>query len=411
MKTYLDEQKVDTLQRAATLADDYTLTHRKVFLGSDNIQKGTNRSGRNENSLPPARYNLRSHDNSELSRRQSGPTCYYCKKKGHVMSECWALEKREKNKSKTDIVAVKTQNSSSDGLSCVESNEEYRPFIYDELVSLVGEESNAKPIRVLRDTGVSQSILLEGVLPLSESTYTGSNVLLQGVELGVLSVPLHIVHLSTQLVCGPVMIGVRPSLPVPGISLLLGNHLAGDKVMVNPCVSPNPQVSTVQEDIEQHVPGLFPSCAVTRAMARKENEQRSILGISDKEMPHENVTVESNSPNPNGKVLREDILPPQLEGSPPLTRKQLIKDQQSDPELGALIQDALTEEEAQDQPVYYFQKVGILMRKWRSPTVPSNEEWQVSYQIVVPLNCRADILQLAHATPMAGHLARLTNAY
>ena len=44
------------------------------------------------------------------------------------------------------------------------------------------------------------------------------------------------------------------------------------------------------------------------------------------------------------------------------------------------------------------------MHKWRSPTVPSNEEWQVSYQIVVPPNCRADILQLAHATPMAGYL-------
>ena len=58
VKTYLDEQKVDTLQRAATLADDYTLTHCKVFLGSDNTQKGTNRSGRYGNSLPPARYNL-----------------------------------------------------------------------------------------------------------------------------------------------------------------------------------------------------------------------------------------------------------------------------------------------------------------------------------------------------------------
>ena len=36
--------------------------------------------------------------------------------------------------------------------------------------------------------------------------------------------------------------------------------------------------------------------------------------------------------------------------------------------------------------------------------MPSNEEWQVSYQILVPPNCRADTLQLAHATPMAGHL-------
>ena len=31
VKTHLDKQKVDTLQRAATLADDYSLTHHKVF--------------------------------------------------------------------------------------------------------------------------------------------------------------------------------------------------------------------------------------------------------------------------------------------------------------------------------------------------------------------------------------------
>jgi len=30
---------------------------------------------------------------------------------------------------------------------------------------LIGEEHNAKPVRVLRDTGASQSLLLEGVLP------------------------------------------------------------------------------------------------------------------------------------------------------------------------------------------------------------------------------------------------------
>lgn len=78
-------------------------------------------------------------------------------------------------------------------------------------------------------------------------------MLLQGVELGVLSVPLHIVHLSTNFVSGPVMVGVRPSLPVPGISLLLGNDLAGDKVMVNPCVSNNPQLSTVQEETKYQV--------------------------------------------------------------------------------------------------------------------------------------------------------------
>ena len=53
-------------------------------------------------------------------------------------------------------------------------------------MSLVGEEAQAQSICVLRDSGISQSFLLEGVLPLiSESSYTNSNILLQEAELSV----------------------------------------------------------------------------------------------------------------------------------------------------------------------------------------------------------------------------------
>jgi len=63
---------------------------------------------------------------------------------------------------------------------------------------------------------------------------------------------------------------------------------------------------------------------------------------------------------------------------------QMSSNSQGYPELAALLQDVLAEEEAQNQPVCYFQKAGILMCTWRPPTVPSSEEWEVSYQIVVP---------------------------
>ena len=44
------------------------------------------------------------------------------------------------------------------------------------------------------------------------------------------------------------------------------------------------------------------------------------------------------------------------------------------------------------------------MRKWRSPTVPSSDEWETTYQIVVPQNCRMEVMKLAHSGPLAGHL-------
>jgi len=47
----------------------------------------------------------------------------------------------------------------------------------------------------------------------------------------VVDAPLHVVYLNSDLVKGAVMVGIRPTLPVGGISLILGNDLVGSKVM------------------------------------------------------------------------------------------------------------------------------------------------------------------------------------
>ena len=44
------------------------------------------------------------------------------------------------------------------------------------------------------------------------------------------------------------------------------------------------------------------------------------------------------------------------------------------------------------------------MRKWQPPDVAASHKWKVIYQIVVPPAYRQDILNLAHGTPLAGHL-------
>ena len=44
------------------------------------------------------------------------------------------------------------------------------------------------------------------------------------------------------------------------------------------------------------------------------------------------------------------------------------------------------------------------MRKWRPPDVSADDEWTVNHQIVVPRAYRPEILNLAHETPMSGHL-------
>ena len=69
---------------------------------------------------------------------------------------------------------------------------DFLPFISEGTVALPDEVGSVERyIHVLRDTGSSVSLLLSGVLPLSDRTFTGNHVLLQGVEMGSIKIPLH----------------------------------------------------------------------------------------------------------------------------------------------------------------------------------------------------------------------------
>ena len=135
----------------------------------------------------------------------------------------------------------------------MDKNEKYRPFVSEGCVSLCsGGISNSISIKILRDTGATQSLLLEGILPLSEINSTGDNVIIQGVELGYMTVPLHKINLKSDVVSGDVVVhvSVRRKLPVEGIALLLGNDFAGDKMVVNSLVTSIPRVDEKTEKLE-----------------------------------------------------------------------------------------------------------------------------------------------------------------
>lgn len=60
-------------------------------------------------------------------------------------------------------VGASERNGGAD--SVVTGGSDYFPFVTDGLVSLVGS-SNRVPVKILRDTGASESFILESVLPL-----------------------------------------------------------------------------------------------------------------------------------------------------------------------------------------------------------------------------------------------------
>ena len=269
IKTYLDEQKVDNLHQAATRADDYALTHRGSFsrphthsLEATNKPPGEMKHDQGSGVNP--RDKNGSHQTGN-SRVPPGPTCYYCKRKGHVKTECPALAKKTRQNAIVAPSKQKDVDLNHEVMGQEKVPEVYEPFVSQGTVSFVGS-GEENPVTILRDTGASQSLVLESVLPFSDQSDTGTNVLLQGVELGTISVPLHKVFLRCSLKTGPVVIGVRSSLPVRGITVLLGNDLAGGRVIANPKVSDKLQMLTDDDGTTKHLSELFPACAVTRAM-------------------------------------------------------------------------------------------------------------------------------------------------
>ena len=136
------------------------------------------------------------------------------------------------------------------------------------------DSESAKTVKILRNTGCMQSLILTSALPTGD-TATGEDVLISGVS-GSNKVPLHKFYLKSDLITGFVELGAIEQLPFASVSLLLGNDLAGDKVKPSSCIV----VDKPQEDVTDNL-GLdetLTSCVVTRAMKKKlsDNKDESV---------------------------------------------------------------------------------------------------------------------------------------
>ena len=296
--------------------------------------------------------------------------------------------------------------------------ENYKPFISEGVVSLVGDENSSQKVKILRDTGATQSLMLDSVLPLTENSFTGANVLISGVEMGVLEVPLHEVNIKSSLINFNIVIGMRPSLPVEGISLILGNDLAGEKVMVDPRVVEKPRDDENTERLAEKFPGIFPASVVTRSMkAKKEaikEQGKEEIGLSGTFLENIDVKFEERNKEKADKDLmrnesrnvKENIPEKQeRESKSVISRQNLIVEQSKDKKLLDLFKIALTPVEAEKVSVGYLIKDDILMRKWSPTACDNNEKGETVYQIVVPTGTnRREVLELAHDLPVSGHL-------
>ena len=467
IRSHLDEQKVEELEKAAIMADDYALTHKMSSKSGNPQQKRYHGSGNRENisrNMDDRKRQGKSTENVGLVSKVEPLkpiSCGHCGKPGHIITNCWKLggktpcehcgrfnhksedcriakNKLQKEVKPTGLTSLKglkvspfNESENQKGVkvkplidrnnfveknkgikvnplhndkSCIEDEispntesdymENYKPFISEGVVSLVGDENSSQKVKILRDTGATQSLMLDSVLPLTENSFTGANVLISGGEMGVLEVPLHEVNIKSSLINGNIVIGMRPSLPVEGISLILGNDLAGEKVMVDPREVEKPRDDEKTERLAEKFPGIFPASVVTRSMkAKKEaikEQGKEEIGLSGTFLENIDVKFEERNKEKADKALmrnesrnvKENIPEKQeSESKSVITRQNLIEEQSNDKELLDLFKIALTPLEAEKVSVGYLIKDNILMRKWSShrvtigPLLLLKEKW------------------------------------
>ena len=100
IKTYLEEQKLITLHQAAVRSDDYSLPHKLAFGRAAHCEGKT--TGVNTHQISSFSSGIEA--DRRTARFPSGPTCFCCKKKGHVMAECQALERKHQRPPKSDLL-------------------------------------------------------------------------------------------------------------------------------------------------------------------------------------------------------------------------------------------------------------------------------------------------------------------
>ncbi|XP_041851996.1 uncharacterized protein LOC121646930 [Melanotaenia boesemani] len=310
---HLNEQRVDKLFSAAVFADEYTLTHKTVFQPT---------LKREEKSVTGMTFKNRSSEER---------ACFYCHQPGHLIRECPKLAAKEKPSSSSQkgkgVGFTKRSEKVTKGESTMDPC--FQPFTMPGTVALAELSAEERQIKVLRDTGASQTLMLAKTLPFSEASYAGYSVILKGIGKGYEPCPIHYVHLKTELISGRFPIAICDELPIDDISLLLGNDIARGKV--TPALEVMDQLS---EEQTAH------SCVVTRAQARQNKSiDQEDVDLTDSflfspSVDEEQLTeTDGGADDSNAHASEQKTLPTPADSWLSISREALGAAQREDPSL------------------------------------------------------------------------------
>lgn len=211
-------------------------------------------------------------------------------------------------------------------------------------------------------------------------------MVLQGIEMGYSPCPVHKIYIESKLVSGVFPVAVCSELPIKGVTLLIGNDVAGGKVTPVLEVWDSPQsaeLNTCDSDLS-----LFPSCAITRAQARTMNNislSDSLLMsvFSDDKAGDAKMETSPEKTSPEARVsVRSARVKPFTDATLSVSSERLTAAQRADPTLKHCFERVVSADKASVELVAYLLNKEILVRKWTPPG--PNSEYGCVYQVVVP---------------------------
>ncbi len=229
---YINEQKVSSLSNASVLADEFTLTHKTVFIARTEKVPSNSSASKDQT-------RFKSIGTKGREERQ----CFYCHKSGHVIADCFTLKRKQQINPPKNVAFVRTVDEIEK-----ENHDEidvgYQPFLMEGLLSADAQSTDQVKVTMLHDTGAMQTMVAEDAFSFSEQTFCGSYVLVRGIGMQTVRVPLHQIHLQSELYTGMIKVGVWEHLPVWG-KIILGNDVAGGKVIpfLEVCDKPDLMIS------------------------------------------------------------------------------------------------------------------------------------------------------------------------
>ncbi|XP_069169570.1 uncharacterized protein [Procambarus clarkii] len=190
LKMYLEEQQVETLSAAATMAEEYILTHRPSAKYVPKTYSRYPARHKPEDKTAPRSAAKTTSDSPRRISPKRDVLCWTCGKRGHIAARCRGSTG---NNPRREVMLM---NSIVPPTSTLEMRKGlFAPYTSQ---GHVASGSSSKPVVILRDSGAAQSLILETSLPEGISADEMQKVILGGFPSTLYVAPLVQVHLNSQ---------------------------------------------------------------------------------------------------------------------------------------------------------------------------------------------------------------------